>query len=343
VINGALRKILGVHIWQAGSQLNVENARFDYAHYIPLTSEEQQQVEDKANDLINQHIDVHKKLVDRNTAEKTYGFRLYQGGVPPGNSIRVLDIPGVDVEACGGTHLNNIGEIEQIKIIRSERIQDGVNRIIFAAGPMVEAYEKEERQQFDTIMETLTSCYTINEDSEHSQQLEKACEIFSVPVEQMPRTIKRFIKEANIKGQHEVDTLIDACEHLFSTWKQAKKQEKSVSKDEIEALRASAAPVPGTTYQVITGITGTDANALAGAIIAQGGYIVHLYDGSKITSAASEDVPIDLRTALVPTLSKILGGGGGGRPRMIQCGGPNKESIHEALQKAKELTIKSLQ
>ena len=343
VINGALRKILGEHIWQAGSQLNVKNARFDYTHFIPLTSEEQQQVEAKANDLINQHIVVHKKLIDRNTAEKTYGFRLYQGGVPPGNSIRVLDIPGVDVEACGGTHLNNIGEIEQIKIIRSERIQDGVNRIVFAAGPMVEAYEREEREQFNTIMETLTSCYAINEESDHSEQLEKACEIFSVPVEQMPRTIKRFIKEANIKGQHEVDTLIDACEHLFSTWKQAKKQEKSVSTDEIEALRASAEPVPGTSYQVITGITGTDANALAGAIIAQGGYIVHLYDGSKITSAASEDVPIDLRAALVPTLSKILGGGGGGRPRMTQCGGPNKESIHEALQKAKELTIQSLQ
>jgi alanyl-tRNA synthetase len=208
---------------------------------------------------------------------------------------------------------------------------------------MVDAFEKQEREQFDTIMQTLTSCYIINDEANCSEQLEKACEIFSVPVEQMPRTIKRFLNEANIKGQYEVDTLVDACEHLFSTWKQARKQEKAVSKEELEALQASSEPIPGTNYQVITGVTAADANALAGAIIAQNGYIVHLYDGTKITSAASEDVPIDLRTSLVPELSKILGGGGGGRPRMIQCGGPNKDAYQEALEKAKELTIKTLQ
>ena len=343
VINGALRKILGEHIWQAGSQLNVEHARFDYTHYRPLTAEEIQHIEETANDLIAQKINVQKKIIDRNTAEKTYGFRLYQGGVPPGDQIRVLYIPGVDVEACGGTHLNNIGEIKQMKIIRSERIQDGVNRVLFAGGSMVDAYEKQEREQFETIRESLTSCYSINDEGNCTEQLEKACEIFSVPVEQMPRTIKRFLKEAQITGPHEVDTLVDACEHLFSSWKQAKKQEKSVSSEELQAFQASAEPVPGTEYQVITGVTATDANALAGAIIAQNGYIVHLYDGAKITSAASDDVPIDLRTALVPTLSKILGGGGGGRPRMIQCGGPNKDAYKEALQKAKELTIQTLQ
>jgi len=105
LVNGALRKILGEHIWQAGSQLGINEARFDFAHYKSISEKERREIEKQANEFIKQATNVEKKVMARNDAEKAYGFRLYQGGVPPGDSIRVLNIPGIDVEACGGTHL----------------------------------------------------------------------------------------------------------------------------------------------------------------------------------------------------------------------------------------------
>ena len=75
-----------------------------------------------------------KEFFDRADAENKYDFRIYQGGVVPGKEIRIVNILDVDVEACGGTHVNRTGEIGLIKILKSERIQDGVERLEFVAG-----------------------------------------------------------------------------------------------------------------------------------------------------------------------------------------------------------------
>ncbi|HLC54964.1 MAG TPA: hypothetical protein VJJ75_00365 [Candidatus Nanoarchaeia archaeon] len=72
--------------------------------------------------------------MDRTEAEQKYGFSIYQGGVPPGKKLRIVNIPGYDVEACGGTHLNNTSEAESIKILKASKIQDGIVRIEFVAG-----------------------------------------------------------------------------------------------------------------------------------------------------------------------------------------------------------------
>ncbi len=339
VVNGALRKVLGEHVWQAGSQLHVTDARFDFSHYQPLTEEKIEEIENLANDFIKQEIDVEKKIMDRNSAEKTHGFRLYQGGVPPGNQIRVLNIPGVDVEACGGTHLNNIGEIEKIRILKSERIQDGVNRVVFAAGKMVDRFEKEEKQQYKKIISLFKDHYNIkNHDVDYSEQLQKTSEIFSVPVEQLEKTIQRFIDESENIGKHEAETLVEASEDLFNFWKKSQKDKKSVSSDELQDMIDNAEEIPGTDYKIITGKTTSEGPVTAGKLTEKDGYVVHVFDGKKIVSMASSDVDIDLRE-IVKEIAAILGGGGGGRPNMTQCGGPKIEKVDQALDKAKHLTI----
>ena len=70
-------------------------------------------------------------------------------------------------------------------------------------------------------------------------------------------------------------------------------------------------------------------------------YILCFFDGKKVSSVASENVAIDLRK-IAPELGKILGGSGGGKTKMTQSGGPKKEKIKEALEKAKELTMELL-
>jgi len=342
LVNGALREFFGEHIWQAGSQLGVNDARFDFSHYKPITAKERKQIEDLANKYIKQGVDIKKKVMKRNDAEKTYGFRLYQGGVPPGNDIRVLDIPGVDVEACGGTHLNNTSEVEKIRIIKTERIQDGVNRIVFAASKMADAYLQEEQELYEKIVKILDDFYVIKEKKDVSKQIQEVSNVFSVPIQQLEKTIKRFLKETDLKKEKKtVKDLKEACSHLFNEWKNTQKSKKKVSKNEIDELKSKAETIPGTSIKVITATTSTESTSTAGSIIKNGGYVVHLYDGKKLTSMASDDVDIDLREIALD-LGKILGGSGGGKPKMTQCGGPNKDKVSEALEKAKKLTINKL-
>jgi alanyl-tRNA synthetase len=339
LINGALREVLGSHIWQAGSQLGYIDARFDYTHFEPLTDEQIKQVEFRANEFIKMNIPVKKIVMERNNAEKIYGFRLYQGGVPPGNQIRVLDIPGIDVEACGGTHLKNINEIEKIRIIRSERIQDGVNRIVFAASKMVDVYHEKENEFYNRVINAFKPIYQITSHDNVSDELRKIQEIFSVPIDQLEKTITRFIKDSKLKMNKSFPSISLAGRHLFNEWKKTQKQKKIVNSDIVSLLIDQAEVIQGTKFKIIIAKTNTESNATAGAIIEKPNYVVHIYDGKKVTSAASENVPIDFRETIVPAIGNILGGSGGGRAKMTQSGGSNHQRIDEALEKAKQLTI----
>lgn len=341
VVNGALKAYLGNHIWQAGSQLGVSDARFDFAHYKPVTDKEIKEIEKLANDFIKKAVNVEKKIMDRNSAEKAYGFRLYQGGVPPGNMIRVLNIPGIDVEACGGTHLNNISEIEKIRIIKIERIQDGVNRIIFAAGKMADAFKKEEENTFEKLIKTFEPYYQIKSKENVSEQLTNVSKIFSVPVDQLERTIIRFIKETKDLKKKTVHSMSDAADDLFENWKKSQKDKKKISGDEIQNLMKNEESISGTNYKIVMGVSSADATVVAAEIVKNKGYIAHIFDGKKLVSMASEDVNIDLRE-IAPEIGKILGGSGGGRPNMTQCGGPNKDNVKDALELAKKETVKKL-
>lgn len=341
VVNGALRKLFGEHIWQAGSQLGLTEARFDFAHYKPIAEDEIQKIELVANEFIKQAVPVEKKVMQRNDAERQHGFRLYQGGVPPGNLIRVLNIAGIDVEACGGTHLNNIKEIEKVRILKTERIADGVNRITFAAGKMADAYQQQETELYQRIIQVLSPLVTISSHENIAEQLREAGKIFSVSADQLEKTLQRFVKEATSIKKTTTSSLVEACDHIFTEWKNSQKQKKMVSSDVIERLLRDAVQIPGTTLRIVTGISDSDAITIAGTIIKEPGYIVHIHDGKKLVSAASEDVDIDLRP-LASELGRVLGGSGGGRPKLTQCGGPNKDKIQEALTTAKEQTIKKI-
>lgn len=341
VVNGALRRLFGEHIWQAGSQLGLTEARFDFAHYKPIADDEIKKIESIANEFVRQAVPVEKKVMERNDAEREHGFRLYQGGVPPGNLIRVLNLPDIDVEACGGTHLNNTKEIEKIRILKAERIQDGVNRITFAAGTMADVYQKEENEMYQRVITLLAPVYTITHHENIAEQLHETEKIFSVSADQLEKTVQRFLKETAKSDKTSVPNLIDACNHLFNEWKNAQKQKKVVSSDVIGRLQQDAFQVPGTTIKIVTGQCDTDAITIAGTIIKEPGYVAHVYDGKKLVSAASENVEIDLRP-LAAEIGRMLGGSGGGKPKLTQCGGPNKDKIKEALNTAKQLTIEQL-
>ena len=146
IINAAARTVLGDHVWQAGSELDEHEARLDITHYKRINEEETERIEKVANEVVARAIPVEKTFMPREEAEARFGFRLYQGGAPKSSELRVVNIEGVDTEACGGMHVDNTAEIGFIKITGLERLQDGVERIRFCAGERALEYmQRQER------------------------------------------------------------------------------------------------------------------------------------------------------------------------------------------------------
>jgi alanyl-tRNA synthetase len=145
------RSVLGKHVWQAGSKKEEEEAHVDVTHYKKLSQEEEKTIECEVNERIFEAHPITAKEWDRGEAEKNYGFRLYQGGGAIGKRIRVVEVQGVDVEACGGLHRRNTSEIGFVRITHSEQVQDGVVRVHYKAGVKALEYSREESELIQSV------------------------------------------------------------------------------------------------------------------------------------------------------------------------------------------------
>ncbi|MBI4176974.1 MAG: alanine--tRNA ligase [Candidatus Aenigmarchaeota archaeon] len=172
IMNAAARIVLGKHVNQAGAEKTVEKARLDITHYKSLSDDEVDRIEDTANQIIARKIRLNKTVMTRSDAERAHGSMIYQGGAVPSVNIRVVEIPGYDVEACGGTHCDSTSDVKAIKILKTERIQDGLVRLEFAAGS--KAWEDLKKKE---------------------ELLKKSAEVFNVPADQLPATAQRFFDE----------------------------------------------------------------------------------------------------------------------------------------------------
>ncbi len=151
IILGAVRKVLGKHVWQAGAEKTIEKARLDITHHKMPTKDEIKKIEELANKIVNERKDIKFHTLKKFDAEKKYGLRIYQGGAIVADKLRIVEIPGWDAEACFGTHLKNTGEVGGIKIINVEKIQDGVIRLEFIAGTRVAEYASKLEETIDEV------------------------------------------------------------------------------------------------------------------------------------------------------------------------------------------------
>ncbi|MBA2862269.1 alanine--tRNA ligase [Methanococcus maripaludis] len=172
VINAAATRVLGKHIWQTGSNVDTEKGRLDITHYERISREQVKEIERIANEIVLSKMPVNSTFMDRNDAEQKYGFTIYQGGVVPGDTLRIIEIEGTDVEACGGTHCSNTSEIGYIKVLKTERIQDGVERLEYSTG-----------------------MGSVSEIAVLEDTLIDSAEILGIPNDQLPKTVKRFFEE----------------------------------------------------------------------------------------------------------------------------------------------------
>ncbi|HEX5672762.1 MAG TPA: alanine--tRNA ligase-related protein, partial [Nitrososphaeraceae archaeon] len=157
ILNSAARNNLGSWIWQNSAFKDENYARLDITHHSALTKQEIKQIENTANEVVQRDLPININVFERSNAEEKYTFRIYQGGAVPSNHVRIVNIDGWDVEACGGTHVNKTGEIGLIKILRTERIQDGVVRLEFVSGNKALQYVQSQDSQLLHIAQSLGS------------------------------------------------------------------------------------------------------------------------------------------------------------------------------------------
>jgi len=315
VVGGAARRVLGQHVWQYGTQKGTESSRLDISHYRRLTLEEVQKIEILANQAVLRNIPVETTWMPRNEAESRYGFKLYQGGAVPGKEIRVVRAGDWDVEACAGTHLKNTGEIGFIKIIHSERVQDGVERLTYSIGiPAVKAVQENERL------------------------LVKLSETLNAPLEKLDKTVEKLARELK-EASAERRKLIKELAEKESAGVSGKTMEKADEVNGVKVVIRDFQESIDVERMVQT----------ANEMIKRDDATVALFYGSD-----GENVRIMVmagKTALekgvdagemVREASKTIGGGGGGRPNFAQGGGTQTDKLPEAVAKAEEILRKQL-
>jgi len=94
-----------------------------------LTYEQEKEIENLSNRIVNKNSKITKTFHNKKEAELKWGFDLYQGGAIPSTSIRVVQIEGIDTEACCGTHCDSTGEVGWIRLLKTSRISDGILRL----------------------------------------------------------------------------------------------------------------------------------------------------------------------------------------------------------------------
>ncbi len=157
VLNGACRKVLGEHVWQAGSYKDHEKARLDITHYRALSKEEIEKIEKLCNEIVSKGLKVEELILPRAMAESKFGFRLYQGGAVPGKEIRIIKINDFDIEACAGLHVSNTSDIGGILITNTAKIQDAVVRIELVAGKALEEFARFVEEQIEKLKALLNA------------------------------------------------------------------------------------------------------------------------------------------------------------------------------------------
>ena len=307
VINTSARSVLGSWVWQHSAFKDEDHARLDITHHSALTDEEVLQIEQAANSIIEQDIPVKIENFDRGTAEQKYGFRIYQGGVVPVKSVRIVSIGDLDIEACGGTHVKKTSEIEQVKITKTKRIQDGVVRIEFVSGDTAKEFALKKQQDVESEQE---------EEKIKELQKEKRFERKQMDREKIPKIIEAFSQCA--QGITAIDDII-----------------MEITESTRPNFCYSTSDDYNDDFHIRLGerLSKKDPNLVYCGLFNEGEKVrIIVYCGDQISKNKKAG-------DIVKSVSEILGGAGGGTPKFAQGGGNDKSKKEDSIKKAKSMVL----
>ena len=313
IVGGVARKIIGRHVWQAGTDKTPSRGRLDITHWKNLTREILDEIEIEANQVVMENQKLNKYIIPRGEAEKKFGFDIYQGGAVPGENLRIVEIPSLDVEACGGTHVVFTGDIGYIRLTGSEKIQDGIVRITLTAG----------KEAVSSIQKDY-------------QQLALSSSIFSVSHEKLSSTAERFFIEWKQRGKliTKLNKKLNELElpHLIKNAKTriVNEVKYNIIIEHLEGDQSTLATI---------------AEGLIKSIPQNQNYLGVLISESKgkinLIIFRNRGSSISLHH-IMKSIGKIIGGGGGGADNILIGGGKYVNNISKVLKDAEHIILENL-
>lgn len=243
LLHSALRSVLGKHVAQAGSLVEPHRLRFDFTHHSPLNEAELVAVEAFVNDAIHRNIGVSTSQMAYQAAISEKGATaLFGDKYETMQTVRVVDVPSVSVELCGGTHVSSTSEILMFKIVGQQAIGAGTRRIEAATGRVA----LNQFQARDRIL-TATSVELRTEDIEQIPvKVRDALERLKVQAKAISKLQSGAIQAATVTTVSGKFQGVPIIAHLFDSGT----TETSVLREKADALRQSAS---GTVHLLVCG------------------------------------------------------------------------------------------
>ncbi|KAI3774034.1 hypothetical protein L1987_48577 [Smallanthus sonchifolius] len=306
LLQAALKKVIGQETSQAGSLVAFERLRFDFNFHRQLLDHELTKIEDLINEWVGDATPLQTKVMPIADAKSAGAIAMF--GEKYGEEVRVVNVPGVSMELCGGTHVSNTSEIRGFKIISEQGISSGVRRIEAVAG--------------DAFIEYV---------SDRDHYMKQLCSTLKVKAEEVParvvaimeelRMVKTQVLAANAKtAVYKASVLANNVFHV-GTSTQIRVLVEFMDDTDADSLKSAA--------EYLVDVLQDPAAIILGSCPGE--------DKVSLVAAFSPSVvSMGMQAGkFVGPIAKMCGGGGGGRPNFAQAGGRNPENLLSALQKAK--------
>jgi len=301
LLHAALRAVLGEHVVQRGSLVAPDRLRFDFAHTAPMTEGEKAEVERIVNDGVWADHAVEVKHMAHSEALGKGAMALF--GEKYGDEVRVIEVPGVSMELCGGTHCRHTGEIGLFKIVSETGVAAGVRRIEALTGPGA---------------------------FRHFRDMEERLEEMAVTLKARPDAAPRRLTQV-LKEKEELEGLLSDLRKggggSGETVVSEKTIESSGGRVEYRGLRLKAQNAGdvrewGDGYR--TG--GKGRVAVVAAELGQGKFTLFVFVSDDLISRGIR------ADSIVRDVAEHVGGKGGGKPHMAQAGVGDPSALDGALE-----------
>ncbi len=305
LMHAALRKVLGTHVIQAGSLVDVTKTRFDFTHNKPVTTDEIKKIEDLVNTEISAAHAVTAVVMSHKKAIDSGAMALF--GEKYGDEVRVLTMgdtattaPAFSIELCGGTHVKNTAQIRAFKIMSESGVSAGVRRIEAIAGDAVIEYFMQNTNE----LKIARKIATLESDKSLSTWIsDKILEI---------KFLQKEIQKIQ-SSQINVDEIFKSAKEFNSSTGPAKYIFVDLALDDREVLSQVSDQLKN---KIQTGIV----------VVIGKGNATH-----PVIISVSKDLTTQFQAGvLLKDFALILGGKGGGRSDFAQGAVPDRTKIKEA-------------
>jgi len=304
----ALRQVLGKHIQQAGSWVGEERMRLDFSHLKTISNEQLNRIEEIVNQKIMELVEVNIFNISMKKAKELGAIALFNEKY--GETVRVVQMRDFSIELCGGTHVENTGEIGLFRIISESSIASGVRRIEAVCGEAAYNIMKKEQKILREISHLL--CVSVAE--------------MPVRIEALIKNNKELEKQIKKSKSKEVMRNIDNFIKKATTVNDVKLVSVSLKNMGHEALRdlADALKTKMGSAVIVLGSVKEDKVCL-------------------VTAVTSDLISKGLHAGkIIKEVAQITGGSGGGRPDMAQAGGKDISKLAQALDETSRIIKKFL-